>query len=245
LSAQVLGATGREINPRLIHRASGSAEPELLAACSVGGRQAVLAVFSDNGVAVAREGVLGVAVSQAPYAALHIRDDGAGLCTLRLYGETVAMDFADLRVKAQVLSAIRDGIDRRRRAVGRADNGTSAEERAVRLVTTNDFPGHRIVEVHGDVSGSTVRVRDYFSNFGAKFMSLAGGEVAGYTELLAEARREARHRLIGQAMRLGANAVVAMRFECSDIGGVMNEILAYGTAVTVVKDPQDDGNAVS
>jgi uncharacterized protein YbjQ (UPF0145 family) len=101
------------------------------------------------------------------------------------------------------------------------------------IVTTNEIPGYRITQVHGDVFGLTVRVRGYFSNLGASFRTLAGGEVAGYTKLLADSRNQARERMWLEARAKGANAVVAMRFDCNEIGDIMSEIAAYGTAVTV------------
>jgi uncharacterized protein YbjQ (UPF0145 family) len=102
------------------------------------------------------------------------------------------------------------------------------------IVTTNDVPGHDIVQVFGDVFGLTVRARDAFTNFGAKLQTIVGGEVVGYTKLLVLSRNEARSRLAAEAARMGANAVVAMRFDCSEMGGVMSEIAAYGTAVRIV-----------
>jgi uncharacterized protein YbjQ (UPF0145 family) len=101
------------------------------------------------------------------------------------------------------------------------------------MVTANDVAGYRIVRVHGDVFGTTVRARDYFSNLGARFRTLVGGEVVGYTKLLTQTRHEARHRLQAEAARIGANAVIAMRFDCNEIGDIMSEVTAYGTAVTV------------
>ena len=76
-----------------------------------------------------------------------------------------------------------------------------------------------------------------FSNVGAQFRTLTGGEVAGYTALLADSRNQARERMWREARARGANAVVAMRFDCNEIGGIMSEIAAYGTAVTVETIP--------
>ena len=103
----------------------------------------------------------------------------------------------------------------------------------VLIVTTNEVPGYRIVRVHGDVFGLVVRARNYFSSLGAQLRTLAGGEVAGYTKLLTDSRNEARERMWREGRARGANAVVAMRFDCNEIGDVMSEIVAYGTAVTV------------
>jgi uncharacterized protein YbjQ (UPF0145 family) len=103
----------------------------------------------------------------------------------------------------------------------------------VLIVTMNEVPGYRITEVHGDVFGMVVRARNYFSNLGAQFMAVAGGEVVGYTRLLTDSRNQARQRMWHEARARGANAVVAMRFDCNEIGGIMSEVVAYGTAVTV------------
>jgi uncharacterized protein YbjQ (UPF0145 family) len=104
------------------------------------------------------------------------------------------------------------------------------------IVTMNEVPGHRIIEVHGDVFGLVVRARNYFGNLGAQLTTIAGGEVTGYTKLLTDSRNQARQRMWRQARARGANAVVAMRFDCNEIGGIMSEVVAYGTAVTVQQD---------
>jgi uncharacterized protein YbjQ (UPF0145 family) len=103
----------------------------------------------------------------------------------------------------------------------------------VLIVTTNEVPGCRITQVHGDVFGLIVRARNAFSNMGAQLRTLAGGEVAGYTRLLTDSRNQARERMWREARARGANAVVAMRFDCNEIGDIMSEVAAYGTAVTV------------
>jgi uncharacterized protein YbjQ (UPF0145 family) len=103
----------------------------------------------------------------------------------------------------------------------------------VLIVTTNEVPGCRIIQVHGDVFGLIVRARNAFSNMGAQLRTLAGGEVAGYTRLLTDSRNQARERMWREARVRGANAVVAMRFDCNEIGDIMSEVAAYGTAVTV------------
>lgn len=104
----------------------------------------------------------------------------------------------------------------------------------VLIVTTNEVPGFRIERVHGEVFGLTVRARNMFSNWGANLRTVVGGEVVGYTKLLAASRHEATERLRDEVRRLGGNAVVAMRFDCNEIGDIMSEIVAYGTAVTLV-----------
>jgi uncharacterized protein YbjQ (UPF0145 family) len=101
------------------------------------------------------------------------------------------------------------------------------------IVTTNEIPGYRISQVHGDVFGLTVRARHYFSNMGAQFRTIVGGEVTEYTRLLIDSRNQARERMWREARMRGANAVVGMRFDCNEIGDIMSEIVAYGTAVTI------------
>jgi uncharacterized protein YbjQ (UPF0145 family) len=109
------------------------------------------------------------------------------------------------------------------------------------MVTTNDVPGYEIVDVHGDVFGLTVRARNYVSNRVAGLRTITGGEVGGYTKLLADSRNEARGRLMDAAREVGGNAIIGMRFDCNEIGGIMTEIAAYGTAVTLSPDPRGKG----
>ncbi|HET8969705.1 MAG TPA: heavy metal-binding domain-containing protein [Candidatus Nanopelagicales bacterium] len=101
------------------------------------------------------------------------------------------------------------------------------------VVTTNDLPGYRITAVHGEVFGITVRARNAFSNLGASFRTTFGGEAKGYTKLLSDSRLEAVDRMRASALQVGGNAVIAMRFDTGEIGDIMNEVAAYGTAVTV------------
>jgi uncharacterized protein YbjQ (UPF0145 family) len=99
--------------------------------------------------------------------------------------------------------------------------------------TMNDLPGYRVVAVHGEVFGLIVRARNVFSNIGAGLRTIVGGEARGYTKLLSESREQAVQRLRASAGERGANAVLAMRFDCNEIGDIMSEVAAYGTAVTV------------
>lgn len=105
----------------------------------------------------------------------------------------------------------------------------------IMVVTTNDLPGYEVIEVYGEVFGLIVRSRNMFSNFGASFRTIVGGEVKGYTKMLAESRFHALERLKTEAATKGANAILMMRFDSGDIGQIMNEVAAYGTAVKVVK----------
>ena len=103
----------------------------------------------------------------------------------------------------------------------------------VKVVTTNDLPGFEVVEVYGEVFGLIVRSRNIFSNIGASFRTIFGGEAKGYTKLLADTREQALIRLKQEAASKGGNAVLMMRFDSGDIANVMNEVVAYGTAVKV------------
>ena len=101
------------------------------------------------------------------------------------------------------------------------------------VVTTEALPGHRVREVKGQVFGVVVRSRGLGGNIVAGLRSIVGGEIHEYTQLLEEARRHAVDRLVQNATVMGANAVVMMRFDSSEIGQTMSEIVAYGTAVVV------------
>lgn len=108
------------------------------------------------------------------------------------------------------------------------------------LSTMNDLPGYQVVRVYGEVFGLTVRSRNVFSTMGAGFKAMAGGELKGLSKLLADSRNEALGRLSQEAMAHGANAVLALRFDCNEIAQTASEIAAYGTAVYVVPDGADD-----
>jgi len=101
------------------------------------------------------------------------------------------------------------------------------------VVTTNDIPGFEVVQVLGEVFGLIVRARNVFSNIGASFRTLFGGEVGGYTTLLTDSRNQAIERLRNAARERGGNAVLAMRFDCNEIADLMSEVAAYGTAAVV------------
>ncbi|AEA27295.1 YbjQ family protein [Pseudonocardia benzenivorans] len=101
------------------------------------------------------------------------------------------------------------------------------------ITTMNDVPGRTVQQVHGEVFGLTVRSRHVGSQLGAALKSLAGGELKGMTKNLEESRQEAIARLTAAAEALGANAVVAMRFDTTEMGDTWTEVCAYGTACTV------------
>jgi uncharacterized protein YbjQ (UPF0145 family) len=105
----------------------------------------------------------------------------------------------------------------------------------VLITTMNDVPGHTIEEVYGEVFGLTVRSRNIGSQMGAGIKSVFGGELKGMTKALADSRAEVTARMVEEAEAKGANAVVAMRFDTSEMGGTWTEICAYGTAVRIRK----------
>jgi uncharacterized protein YbjQ (UPF0145 family) len=101
----------------------------------------------------------------------------------------------------------------------------------VLITTGNDLPGYEVTEVLGEVFGLTVRSRNIGSQLGASFKSLVGGELKGMTKMLADGRNHATERLIEEAESKGADAVIAFRFDTSELGSTWTEICAYGTAV--------------
>jgi uncharacterized protein YbjQ (UPF0145 family) len=101
------------------------------------------------------------------------------------------------------------------------------------ITTMNDVPGKAIAEVYGEVFGLTVRSRNLGSQIGAGLKSILGGELGGMTKMLAEGREEAISRLKEEAEAKGANAIIAMRFDTSELGNTWTEICAYGTAVRI------------
>ena len=101
------------------------------------------------------------------------------------------------------------------------------------ITTMNDIPGYEIEEVFGEVFGLTVRSRNIGSQIGASFKSLVGGELRGMTKALVESREQVTQRMVEEAEAKGANAIIAMRFDTSEMGPNWTEICAYGTAVRV------------
>jgi uncharacterized protein YbjQ (UPF0145 family) len=102
------------------------------------------------------------------------------------------------------------------------------------VVTTNDLPGWEIQRVCGEVFGLTVRSRNAFSQMGAGLKSMFGGELQGMTKNLATSRNEVMTRMMEAARERGGNAVVAMRFDTSEMADTWTELCAYGTAVVAV-----------
>lgn len=105
------------------------------------------------------------------------------------------------------------------------------------VVTMNDVPGHRIVRVLGLARGLSVRSRSIIGNVGATLQMLKGGNISIYTRLAETARQEAFDLLLGQAREMGANAIVAMRYDANEIASAVTEVLAYGTAVIIEPVP--------
>ena len=105
------------------------------------------------------------------------------------------------------------------------------------IVSTAPFvAGHRVVETKGQAFGLVVRSRGLAGNISASLRSLVGGEIHEYTELLEDTRRQALDRLVANASLMGANAVISMRFDSSELNNSMSEIVAYGTAVVIEPD---------
>ncbi len=105
------------------------------------------------------------------------------------------------------------------------------------IISTAPFvAGHRVAETKGQVFGLVVRSRGLGGNIAAGLRSLVGGEIHEYTELLEDTRRQAVDRMVQNASVMGADAVISMRFDSSEIGNTMSEIVAYGTAVTLAAD---------
>jgi uncharacterized protein YbjQ (UPF0145 family) len=103
------------------------------------------------------------------------------------------------------------------------------------ITTMNDVPGHEITDVYGEVFGLTVRSRNVGSQIGAGLKSILGGELKGMTKALADSRTEVIQRMTEEAEAKGANAIVAMRFDTSEMGSNWTEICAYGTAVKITR----------
>jgi uncharacterized protein YbjQ (UPF0145 family) len=105
------------------------------------------------------------------------------------------------------------------------------------LIATAPFiAGWRVTETRGHVFGLVVRSRGLGGNIMAGLRSLGGGEIHEYTSLLEDTRRQAIDRMVQNATMMGANAVISMRFDSSELAGTMSEIVAYGTAVVVAQD---------
>src|SRR4029078_9316440 len=103
------------------------------------------------------------------------------------------------------------------------------------ITTMNDIPGYELEEVFGEVFGLTVRSRNIGSQMGAGLKSVFGGGREGMKKALVDSRKQVQERMIEEAEGKGANAIVAMRFDTSEMGSNWTEICAYGTAVRAKK----------
>ena len=103
--------------------------------------------------------------------------------------------------------------------------------------TTFDLPGYRVVKSFGVVRGIIVRSRSIIGNIGASIQSIFGGNISLYTSLCERARDDAFRQMLAQAGELGANAVIGVRYDATEIGNGITEVLCYGTAVFVEAAP--------
>jgi uncharacterized protein YbjQ (UPF0145 family) len=101
------------------------------------------------------------------------------------------------------------------------------------VATTNEVAGYRVVRHLGVVRGLTVRSRSVIGNIGAGIQSLFGGNITLYTELAEKARSEAYELMVQHAAELGANAIIAMRYDANELADGITEVLAYGTAAVI------------
>jgi uncharacterized protein YbjQ (UPF0145 family) len=104
------------------------------------------------------------------------------------------------------------------------------------VATSNFIAGRRIVETKGQVFGVVVRSRGLGGNIVAGLRSLGGGEIHEYTALLEDTRRQAIDRMVQNATAMGADAVISMLFDSSEMGSTMSEVVAYGTAVVTAPE---------
>ncbi|MEN6293352.1 MAG: heavy metal-binding domain-containing protein [Methanobacterium sp.] len=101
------------------------------------------------------------------------------------------------------------------------------------VVSSNHVPGYEVVETKGFCYGLTVRSRGVGGQVGAGIRSMFGGEIKEYVKMMEESRDEAVYRMIDHAQQMGANAIISVRYDSNEVSNVMQEILAYGTAVVV------------
>lgn len=101
------------------------------------------------------------------------------------------------------------------------------------VTTTNDLAGYRVVRHCGVARGIVVRSRNIIAGIGAFLQTVKGGEITIYTKLAEDARRDAHEQLVSNAREMGANAILALRYDANEINAGVTEVLAYGTAVVV------------
>lgn len=113
---------------------------------------------------------------------------------------------------------------------------SSAQSHSMIVTTTEHIPGARVTKTLGQVFGLTVRSRGLGGNIAAGFKTIVGGEIRSYVKLNEDARRQALDRMVENAVAMGANAISMMRFDSTEMGRTMSEIVAYGTAQVVEWD---------
>jgi uncharacterized protein YbjQ (UPF0145 family) len=146
------------------------------------------------------------------------------LTSYRAFGNRLpSADHRDLRVKS--LTNVHLGLHRRLFEL-MSDIHTW-------ITSANGFDGYRVVRGLGIVRGITVRSRSALGTFGASLQQIVGGNITLYTELAEQSRREAYELMIQHAAELGANAVIAMRYDATEVAQGVTEVLAYGTAVVI------------
>ena len=111
-----------------------------------------------------------------------------------------------------------------------ATERVASSDRAMIVTTTENIPEARVVKTIGQVFGLTVRSRSLGGNIAAALKGLIGGEIGSYVKLNEDSRRQALDRMVNNAAAMGANAVTMMRFDSTEMGRSMSEIVAYGTA---------------
>jgi uncharacterized protein YbjQ (UPF0145 family) len=111
-----------------------------------------------------------------------------------------------------------------------------AQSQSMIVTTTERIPGARVTKTLGQVFGLTVRSRGLGGNIAAGFKTIVGGEIRSYVKLNEDSRRQALDRMVANAVAMGANAVSMMRFDSTEMGKTMSEIVAYGTAQVVEWD---------
>lgn len=211
----------------------GEDDSAIVWVAEIAGRPALLAT-RPAGLVIAAPGVAGLQ-KRLPWAMIsRVEASGSTLTVWTEEGDIHEFRIGDADEATSLYEATR-----RARAGGGDDRQTSVIKN-ITIVTTNDVPGFDVIAVHGDVFGIVVRSRNVVSNVGAGLKSIVGGEIRGYTTLVAMSRNDARERLAAEARARGANAVVAMRFDCNDLAGTMSEVTAYGTAVTIQRTPPLD-----
>ena len=133
------------------------------------------------------------------------------------------------------LEAKRNGITLPEEEIPEEEGEFEGLQQSFIVVSSNNVPGYEVVETKGFCYGLTVRSRGVGGQLGAGIRSVFGGEIKEYVKMMEESRDEAVYRMIDHAREMGANAVISVRYDSNEVSNVMQEILAYGTAVIVQK----------